>query len=182
MFTKNNYVLTSGQKFGEPYQRVSIADIRPKNKIITSELPTGASSFQTEISEMEMTPPNEDKSTTTVYRLSFENTQGELYMVECEPSDINIFCKYSKFKNLGQLLTWGANFAAMDWRGFPVKLVNVEEIEYEGPLYSIITKETVNSIISGINFITKKLSQFSSKLTAADLQKPEGEEQAFEEE
>lgn len=181
MFTKNNYVLTSGQKFGEPYQHVSIANIRPKNKIITSELPTGSSSFQTEISEMEMTAPEENQKAITVYRLSFENTQGELYMVECEPSDINIFCKYSKFKNLGQLLTWGANFAAMDWRGFPVKLVNVEEVEYDGPLYSITTKETANSIISGINFITKKLSQFSSKLTAADLQKPEGEEQAFEE-
>ena len=69
----------------------------------------------------------------------------------------------------------------MDWRGLPVKLVNVEELEYDGPLYSITTKETANSIISGINFITKKVSQFSSKLTAADLQKPEGEEQAFEE-
>lgn len=180
MFTKNNYVLTSGQKFGDPYQRVSIADIRPKNKIITSELPTGSSSFQTEISEMEMSAPEKNQKT-TVYRLSFENTQGELYMVECEPSDINIFCKYSKFKNLSQLLTWGANFAAMDWRGLPVKLINVEEVEYDGPLYSITTKETANSIISGINFITKKVSQFSSKLTAADLQKPEGEEQAFEE-
>lgn len=168
MFTKNNWVFVSGKKFGDEYQKVSLDNITNKTAPIAIQIPTGESSFVAPISEIEITEldPNEKP---TIYRCIFENTLGDQYIVELDPEDVNIFCKYSKFKNLGLYIQWGANFAAMDWKGYPCKMINAEKVSTENidKLYNIKTKETNNLIISGIVFITKE--GFTSMADNSDL-------------
>lgn len=157
MFTKNNWVFISGKKFGDEYQKLTLDNITEKTAPISIQIPTGESTFVTSVSEVEIIEIDPENPP-TIYRCVFENTLGDQYIVELDPEDVNIFCRYSKFKNLGLYIQWGANFAAMDWRGYPCKMIAAEKIPTGqiDKLYNIKTKEVNNLIISGITFITKE--------------------------
>lgn len=153
MFTENNYVYTPGKKYGDEYVKTPIGELTNKTDVISLKLPLGGTSFATPIKNIEVVEYEEDAAPITVYDCVFENSMGNRYTVQLEPSDIEVFCKYSEFKNLGLLLQWSANFCTLDWRGIPAKLISATPVEYTGRrFYKITTKETPSILIGGITF------------------------------
>jgi hypothetical protein len=154
MFTSNNYVLQRGEKFGEEYKKVAISDLRLSDHVITAQLPECVVTFPVEVEEIERNDLNSDGAI-LVYQLNLINTKGDRYCVEVTPSTQEAFCRFSKFKQLANIVNWYQNFALVDWLGLPCKIESIKEAWYHGPLFGISVKDTNNLIVSGIVFRSK---------------------------
>lgn len=149
MFTRNNFVLCRGERFGDPYKKVPLDKLKETDNPIAVQLPGCNISFPVEIDSIDrwQAPPG-----TLAYRLVLQNTMDHIYEVEVTPSDKEAFCRFSKFKKLENIVQWFQNFALVDWRGFPCKIWEAKPIEYSGPIFDISVKDTNNLNISGLIF------------------------------
>ena len=175
MFTKNNNVYVLGDNFGDEYKSIPIEDAKKYKQLITLQLPYGESSFSTPIYEIEELNVENIK----VVNLTFKNTRGNIWQVQCVPQSTEIFCKFSKFKNLNTILYYDntsnldtnkqlqhSNFATLDIWGFPCNLIEAKEVDYSGPVYNIYTKDAPSLIIGGICFKSKDLNKTDNESQA----------------
>lgn len=154
MFTKNNYILVKGKTSSDSYVEMQLDDKRltTDTQIIATQLPNCVVTFPATLSDIER-----DKVEDAIaYQLVLENTQGKLYTLELIPYDIEVFCRYSKFKQMDAVIQWYQNFALVDWLGFPCKIVSCKEVNYTGPVYNYIVQDTNNFCVSGIIFHSRK--------------------------
>lgn len=151
MFTANNYLLVKSEKYGEEYKKVFFKDLKQTDSVIAAQLPECTTTFPVEIDEIEKS----DAKNQLVYKLHIVNPQGAKYVVEVPSTTMEAFCRFSKFKQITNIITWYQNFALVDWLGYPCKIERVEETLYDGKLYNMKVKDTNNFIVSGIIFRSK---------------------------
>ena len=152
MFTENNYVLVRGDNWGDEYKQVPLKQVKAGDMIMAVQLPDCNVTFAAEVAEVNV---QEQRDEILAHTLNIVNSQGKRYQVNVVSSQMEAFCRFSKFKQIENIITWYQNFALVDWLGFPCKIESVTETWYKGKLYTIQVKDTNNLIVSGIIFRSK---------------------------
>lgn len=152
MFTENNHVLVRGDNWGDAYKQVPLKQVKEGDLIMAVNLPECNVTFAAEVAEVNV---QEQREEILAHTLNVVNTRGTRYQVNVTASQMEAFCRFSKFKQIDNIITWYQNFALVDWLGFPCKVESVTESWYKGPLYTIRVKDTNNVIVSGIIFRSK---------------------------
>ncbi len=167
MFTNNNTILVDQpldilpKKKQTEFNEIPIERLHKKMSTLSVLLPYGKNPFFAYIKRINII----DVVDVPVVKLTFENTQGKIYNVECEESSTSIFAKYNKFINVGEILKKNIYFAGQDILGFPIKLTKFERNNYTGKLYDIITRRVNNCSIGNVIFASDKEDFFSIKNT-----------------
>lgn len=156
MFTKNNYVLVKSSKWGEEYKKVQINKLKKADQVLSCQLPQCQTSFPVDIESVDVC---ENRNMTTAYKLNIVNSIGHKYELEVTMSPKEAFVRYSKFKRLENIIAWYQNYALVDWLGLPCKITSVELVEYDGPIYDLVTKDSNNYIVSGLVFHSESFDE-----------------------
>lgn len=152
MFTENNTVLVRGDNWGDAYKQIQLNQVKAGDMIMAAQLPDCNMTFAAKVADVNV---QEQRDEILAHTLNIVNTQGKRYQVEVISSQMEAFCRFSKFKQIENIIAWYQNFALVDWLGFPCKIESVTESWYKGKLYTLYTSDTNNLIVSGIIFRSK---------------------------